>query len=261
LSNLRISNFWRLNGAIQSAWAARARFVSGFRKFRTVKSIKEISIEQLIAEGPHFHAWPDGTPANWAVAPDVLRFLARQLKPGMHTLETGAGQTTVAFALAGARHTCITPDIDQADRVQSYLRALKIDNTVQFIHKSSDVALPAGNRIPNRLDFVLIDGAHRFPFPILDWHYTHDRVRVGGIVAVDDYVMPSVRMLHEFLCGEKEWELIKAFEVTSFFRKVSETVSKWDWADQTLNKPHLERIKRKSQLKCPSGADEEMVRS
>lgn len=203
-------------------------------------------IERLIAEGPYFHAWPDGRPANWAVEPDVLRFLAAHLKPKMQTLETGAGQTTVAFAITGARHTCITPDVAQAERIQSYITTLMIEDTVSFIHNSSDVALPSGDGIPNRLDFVLIDGAHRFPFPILDWHYTQHRVPVGGFVAVDDYVMPSVRILHDFLCGEKEWELIKAFEVTSFFRRVETTVSMWDWADQAINKPHLERIARKS---------------
>jgi hypothetical protein len=204
-------------------------------------------IERLIAEGPHFHTWPDGTPANWAIAPDVLRFLAAQLKPGMQTLETGAGQTTVVFAIAGARHTCITPDIAQADRIRSYIRTLKIEDSVCFIHDSSDVALPSGDRIPDRLDFVLIDGAHRFPFPILDWHYTQHRVPVGGTVAVDDYGMPSVRILHDFLCGEKEWELVRAFEVTSFFRRVAATVGVWDWADQAINTPHLERIARKSE--------------
>ena len=206
----------------------------------------DVLIERLIAEQPQFHAWPDGTPANWSVAPEILRFLATLLKPGMQTLETGAGQTTVAFAIARARHTCITPDRSQADKIRAYIRALQIEDTVSFVHQSSDVALPLGQGVPDCLDFVLIDGAHRFPFPILDWHYTEHRVPVGGIVAVDDYVMPSVRMLHNFLLGEDEWELIKAFEVTSFFRRVKATVSIWDWADQKVNRAHLERIKMKS---------------
>ena len=69
---------------------------------------------------------------------------------------------------------------------------------------------------------------------------------VGGIVLVDDYRMPSVRILYDFLDGEDEWELVKAFEVTAAFRRVKETVCEWDWADQQINKPHLERIAQKT---------------
>jgi len=196
-------------------------------------------IDRLIAELPHFHAWPDGKPANWAVAPAVLQFIYGQLKPGMRTLETGAGQTTVAFAIAGTAHVCITPDRSQADRIRNYCAEHGIECSVKFIHESSDVALASGRDIPETLDFVLIDGAHRFPFPILDWHYTEQRLRVGGVVAVDDFPMPSVRILHDFLMGEDEWELIKKFQVTSFFRRKQATENVWDWADQKINKPHL----------------------
>jgi predicted O-methyltransferase YrrM len=193
------------------------------------------TVEQLIAQRPHFHAWPDGKPANWSVAPDVLRFIRQNLVPGMRTLETGAGQSTVVFAMAGTEHICITPDRNQAERIRAYCAEHGIENPVTFIHESSDVALAAGRGIPETLDFVLIDGAHRFPFPILDWHYTERRLGVGGFVVVDDYPMPSVRILYDFLAGEDEWELIKRFQRTAFFRRKRETVNVWDWADQKIN--------------------------
>ena len=59
---------------------------------------------------------------------------------------------------------------------------------------------------------------------------------------VDDIRMPSVRILYDFLNGEDEWELVTAFEVTAAFRRVKETVCVWDWADQRINKPHLDRF-------------------
>ena len=206
----------------------------------------EAIIEQMLKERPAFHAWPDGTPAYWSVAGSVLRFLADQVQPGMNTLETGAGQTTVAFAVRGANHVCITPDVEQANRIRAYLGPLSPEGSVSFIHQSSDEALPRGEGIPERLDIVLIDGAHRFPFPILDWYYTQSRVPVGGMVLVDDYRMPSVRILYDFLVGEDEWELVKEFEVTAAFLRTKETVSVWDWADQKINKPHLDRINAKA---------------
>jgi hypothetical protein len=202
-------------------------------------------VDRLLAERPAFHAWPDGAPADWSVAGEVLRYLAALVRPGMNTLETGAGQTTAAFALAGAHHVCITPDATQAQKITDYLAQLGAAPSLQFIHRSSDEALPSGEGIPDRLDVVLIDGAHRFPFPMLDWHYTQGRVPVGGHMIVDDYPMPSVRMLYDFLAGEDEWELVKAFQVTAVFRRVKETVAVWDWADQRINEPHLEMVRQK----------------
>jgi predicted O-methyltransferase YrrM len=215
-------------------------------------------IEALISERPHFHSWPDGRPANWSVAPEVLRFIRDSLKPSMRTLETGAGQTTVAFAIAGTDHVCITPDRAQAERIRSYCGEHGIRDTVTFIHDSSDIALASGEGIPDVIDFVFIDGAHRFPFPILDWHFTESKVPVGGIVAVDDYLMPSVRILYDFLLGEDEWELIQSFQVTSFFRRNRETVNEWDWADQKINKPHLAKF---LQLSSTNGRHHGIARS
>jgi predicted O-methyltransferase YrrM len=208
--------------------------------------LTEIIIQRLLEDKPAFHAWPDGTPADWSVAEAVLLFLAELIRPGMNTLETGAGQTTVAFAACGANHVCISPDTVQAEKILTYLQPLHVNGSVRFIHQSSDEALPSGRDIPERLDLVLIDGAHRFPFPILDWYYTQSRVPVGGILIVDDYRMPSVRILYDFLKGEDEWDLIREFKVTAFFRRVKETVNVWDWADQRINKPHLDRVGQKT---------------
>ena len=145
----------------------------------------------------------------------MLRFIFEQVKPGMNTLETGAGHTTAAFCIAGTHHTAITPDEAQARRIRDYLSDLGVRSDLTFINQSSDVVLPSGQSIPERLDFVLIDGAHRFPFPIIDWHYTEHRIPAGGMVAVDDFRMPSVRILHDFLAGEDDWELVREFQVTS----------------------------------------------
>jgi len=39
---------------------------------------------------------------------------------------------------------------------------------------------------------VLIDGAHGFPYPILDWWYVAPHVKVGGHVLLDDAYLPAV---------------------------------------------------------------------
>ena len=192
-------------------------------------------LERLIADNPSFHHWPDGSPANWSASADCLRFIRRCLSPGIHTLETGTGQSTVVFALAGTRHVCITPQPEQTARVRDYCSRRGINETITFIHESSDKALSLSESIPDRLDFVFIDGAHRFPFPCLDWHYTERRLETGGIIGLDDYIIPSVRILHDFLCRENEWELIRIIGRTSFFRKLREADTRLDCQGQRIN--------------------------
>lgn len=191
-------------------------------------------IEKLIKDNPQFHLYK-GAFTSWALHPDTLRFLYSMLTPGMSTLETGCGQTTVVFSIANTKHICIMPDSGEAERVQQYCTGLGLAKNITFLLESSDKVLACGDRIPSKLDFVFIDGAHGFPAPIIDWHYTAPRLKIGGIVGVDDFKMPSVQVLHNFLCGEEEWELVKIMHNTSFFKKLREPKDINDWSGQKIN--------------------------
>ena len=213
-------------------------------------------IERLIKDNPQFHKYK-GSVTSWAPHPDTLRFLYSLLTPGMSTLETGCGHTTVVFSIADTKHTCITPDQGEAKLVKEYCAKLALKNNITFLIESSDTALPCkvikptglekfykylirwfglGNElIPSELDHILIDGAHRFPFPIIDWHYTAPKLKLGGILSVDDFNMPSVRILYDFLCIEEEWELIEVIHNTAFFRKLREPSTTDDWLHQKIN--------------------------
>jgi hypothetical protein len=199
-------------------------------------AISNVLLDRLISDNPMLQAWGDGTPANWSVTPDALHFLASLLKPGMRTLETGSGHTTVVFALAGTNHVCVTPDPTEHTRIMEYCRKLGVGGSVRFINGSSDAVLPRDSSLPAQLDVVFLDGAHRFPFPCLDWHYTHTRLPIGGVMAIDDYEMPSVKILHDFLCGEDEWELMRTIDRTAFFRKLADAPIVNDCQGQNINR-------------------------
>lgn len=214
-------------------------------------------LERLLKDNPQFHYYK-GAFTSWAIHPDTLRFLYSMLTPGMSTLETGCGQTTVVFSIAGTKHICIMPDREEAERVQKYCAELGLPKNITFIIKSSDIVLPQGEQIPSELDHVFIDGAHGFPAPIIDWHYTARRLKLGGIVSVDDFKMPSVKVLYDFLCVEEEWELITVMHNTAFFRKLGEPKDINDWSGQKINstfQPGAKDSKRKPLIKklLPSG--------
>jgi hypothetical protein len=199
-----------------------------------------MSLDRLLLDKPQLHVWSDGRPASWAVSPGVLRWMHAQLKPGMRTLETGSGHTTVMFAIAGTQHTCITPSHAEGEAITRYCHSIGVSTDgLRFVYQPSDVALAAPGVLPESLDFVFIDGAHRFPLPHIDFHYTEPRIKVGGILGVDDCGMPSVRQLHDFLDGEDEWVRDHALGSTVFFRRIAETKIVSDWKGQRMNAAFL----------------------
>jgi hypothetical protein len=195
---------------------------------------RRMLVDRLIQDNPQFHLHR-GSLTSWAPHPDTLRFLFGQLSPSMTTLETGCGHTTVVFAIAGTRHFSVMPSAEEADRVKGYCAGVGAVGEVTFVVESSDVALSQEGRVPEALDVVFIDGAHGFPAPILDWHYTARRLRAGGLLGVDDYKMPSVRVLYDFLRHEEEWKLVKMSSNTAFFRKLRDPKALADWSGQRIN--------------------------
>ncbi len=207
----------------------------------TVKNIKidpNRLIQKLIDDNPALHEYK-GQRTSWAVDPDTLWTIFNMLEPGMKTLETGCGQTTIVFMVAGTHHVCITDDNREVVNVNRYCEEVGIENTLTFLTGSSDKVLPC-NIIHDHLDFVFLDGAHRFPFPIVDWHYTSERLKVGGVIALDDYQIPSVEILYNFLSTDDNWDLIQVKNNTAFFKKIKEPLILDDWQGQSINLKYIE---------------------
>ena len=205
--------------------------------------LEKTIVERVIEDRPQFHERSDGSAVSWAVNPDVLRFIYETVKPDMATLETGSGHSTVAFVLAGARHIAVTPSENEPKRILEYCASIGIEPTVRFLTGCSDIVLPCSDAIPQELDFVFIDGAHYFPIACIDFHYTAPRLKVGGIMGVDDILMPSVRILYDFLRKEDDWELVRQITDTAFYRLLRKTDSAANdpWISQGINKDFWQR--------------------
>jgi len=125
---------------------------------------------------------------------------------GMATLETGAGASTIVFASRGAEHMAVTPDPAEEERIRRACRERGIDDARLTFHigRSQDV-LPG---LPTRdLDLVLVDGAHGFPYPVLDWWHLAPRLRVGGRMLLDDAYLPGVAAVVDYVRSSEAWEL------------------------------------------------------
>jgi precorrin-6B methylase 2 len=198
-----------------------------------------MEINTLIKDNPSFHVWGDGSPANFGVSNAVVQAIQSKLKPQSLTLETGSGKSTFAFLLKGCQHISIAPDPGEGDRIKQYCLKNGLSTNYTFIAESSAKALPSLITTIPSLDFVFIDGAHRYPFAEIDYHFTEQKLKVGGYMVIDDVHMPSVKQLYRFLKKEKNWNLDELVGNTAFFIKTGEEILINDWQNQGINKYFL----------------------
>jgi predicted O-methyltransferase YrrM len=166
---------------------------------------------------------------HWGISPELGRALIGLIKPGMTTLETGSGASTLIFALGEASHTSVTPDSTEVSEIRKYARQTNIDlSRVTFAVESSESYLPTAS---GDLDIVLIDGKHTFPWPILDWHHTAERLRVGGLMMLDDTQLRPVAILRDFLAADTvRWNFHGVIGGrTAVFRKVAGPIHDVAW--------------------------------
>jgi predicted O-methyltransferase YrrM len=187
--------------------------------------------DQLRREPPGLHA---GGAEYWGLAWAALEWLEREVRPGMATLETGSGASTLVFAAGGAEHEAVTPAADEEQRFRAECERRGIDGSrVLFRLGLSHEVLPQLDARP--LDLVLIDGAHGFPYPILDWWFVAAQLKVGGRMLLDDAYMPPVRALVDALRAQPQWELEEPASFrTAVVRKLGEGGPSFDWDGERI---------------------------
>jgi len=216
------------------------------------------TIEKLLADRPAFHRveteidrsfqanesrlapkiakqFASGGITCYAIAPEVLRFLADSVSTTSKTLETGAGLSTLIFALRTSLHVAITPSKSEITSIRDYAadKGISLDS-VSFICEASEQYLPRC-RLAD-LDLILLDGKHAFPWPMLDWFYTADRLKQGGLMIIDDAQMRSVGVLRDFMAADPGWNLVGDFAgKTVVFQKLRAYVHDVAWHMQPWN--------------------------
>jgi hypothetical protein len=125
----------------------------------------------------------------------------------------------------------VVPCLDEVERLKTFCEAKGIATVnVQFVIERSEQALPRLDAWD--FDVCLIDGRHSFPSPFIDFYYMAERLKMGGILVVDDTSLWTGRVLSEFLQAEPEWRLAKKFPNTVVFEKLQEGTHNKVWYEQ-----------------------------
>lgn len=203
------------------------------------------ALKRLLDDPPNLHGF-NGRPRaddpsiedgleSWGIQRSFLELIAETVAPNSHTLETGSGLSTVCFAIVGSHHICVSPFQEEHNRIRNYCNKQQISvDKIFFVQMYSSAGLPSLDAGRPTLDFALIDGDHTFPHPMIDYYYINERLKVGGLLAIDDMNIPTVRMLHQFLLTEPAYECLRFDDMkTGIYRKVGETARIWQ--EQSVN--------------------------
>ena len=171
---------------------------------------------------------------SWSIRPALAYFLDDAVGPGSVTLETGAGLSTLVILRKQPRqHTAVQPVADEFAAILELAEHHRVDvhSFRPIVARSQDwlpcVELPA-------LDLVLVDGSHAFPAPFLDWYYGAEKLKVGGLIAVDGTHLLTGTMLADFMDADPRWELLVRDDASHFaiYRKRAHPVHDDDWTRQ-----------------------------
>jgi hypothetical protein len=213
-------------------------------------------VDRLLQDRPIFH---DRGTNRWDAPPDTLRAIQETVQVGNRTLETGCGASTVVFIAQGAHHTAIAPHADEHEQVRDYLKKIDIDSSgLTSIVGSSDLILPDLCR-DRFLDAALIDGAHAFPYPAVDWHYITSALKIGGKLFIDDIPIPAVADVFRFMESDPNWRRDAILdEQAAAFSLICEPHRPWNWTLQSFNRrfyygfiPLSRRIRRQIGQRYP----------
>lgn len=166
-----------------------------------------------------------------------------------HSVETGCGATTLLFSHLSQCHTVFALDFG-ASVVNVRRSSLLREGIVTFIEGPSQRTLPQ-YRFTEKLQLVLIDGPHAYPFPDLEYYFLYPHLDVGALLILDDIQIRSIHNLFTFLQRDEMFQLDQVVRNTAFFTRTDAPT--FDplgdgWRQQKYNEQTLLRYDWRSRI-------------
>src|ERR1051325_9132026 len=137
-----------------------------------------------------------------------------------NSVETGSGASTLLFSHLSEHHTVFALDDGSGSRDHVRRSSLLREGVVTFVEGPTQATLP-WHHFSDKLQLVLIDGPHGYPFPDLEYYYLYPHLEAGALLIVDDIHIPTVHNLFQFLRRDAMFVLDEVVRTTAFFTRTS----------------------------------------
>lgn len=210
----------------------------------------ELSLEQILEQiaeiAPSLHS--AGT-----LSCEVLRALFRHAAKRRidYSAQTGSGATTLLLSHLSKDHTVFALDAGDASITNVKDSALLERSAVTFIEGPTQQTLPR-HRFDHKLQAVIIDGPHAYPFPDLEYYFLYPHLDQGALLVLDDIHIRSIHKLFDFLRADRMFHLDEVVRSTAFFTRTETPTfnpTEGSWREQNYNKKLLLRYTLKGNLK------------
>jgi methyltransferase family protein len=168
-----------------------------------------------------------------------------------NSAETGSGVSTLLFSHLSERHTVFASDNGSGSIANVRRSPLLRPNVVTFVEGPTQTTLPQ-HHFTEKLQLVLIDGPHGYPFPDLEYYFLYPHLETGALLILDDIHIPTVHNLFQFLRQDAMFELDQTVQTTAFFTRTgAPTFDPFGdgWWRQNYNAKPLLRYTWKEKLK------------
>ena len=135
-----------------------------------------------------------------------------------HSAETGSGASTLLFSHLSGHHIVFASDGGSGSVTNVRRSPLLRPNVVTFVEGPTQTTLPR-HLFTDKLQLVLIDGPHGYPFPDLEYYYLYPHLEAGALLILDDIHIPTVHKLFKFLRRDAMFKLDQVVQTTAFFTR------------------------------------------
>ena len=162
------------------------------------------------------------------------------------TAETGSGKSTLLLSHLSRSHHVFA--VDEGGSISQVRQSpLFRSENVTFIEGPTQVTLPQ-YRFPQKLQMVLIDGPHGYPFPDLEYYHFYPVIEPGGLLLIDDLPIPSIGRMFDIISADDMFELLEVVEdQLAIFRRTNAPLidpQSDSWWLQGYNRRHFENMRK-----------------
>ena len=121
---------------------------------------------------------------------------------------------------------------------------------LEFIEEATQQTLPR-HTFSDKLQVVLLDGPHAYPFPDLEYYFLYPHLEPGGLLVLDDVHIRTVHNLFNVLRADEMFDLNEVVGRTAFFTRTdAPTFDPFGdgWREQACNRSTLLRFSWRQRL-------------